>query len=236
MKMSDYSNIQRENIEKQFDSVLTEFEKQLCKRIKRIEIEGKRCRTVPILFPASMGASVDLLNSKRNQMVQHIHPYLYPRTHYGSMSHIRPTDSMRKFADACGAAEPDGLRSTKLRKQMSTMSQVMNHKDNEQDILANFLGHDIRVHREFYRLPEGTIQVAKVSKLLLQMDTGSAGLRTGQSLDDIELEDGDHDDSSDGKDINVISTQILYPIAQQCFFVDTPYMSHPERAASQHVY
>lgn len=237
MKMSDYSNIQSENTEKQFDSVLTEFEKQLCKSIKRIEIEGKRGRTVPILFPASMEASMDLLNSKRNQMVQHTNPYLFPRTHYGSMSHIRATDSMRKFADDCGAAEPDRLRSTKLRKQMSTMSQIMNLKDNELDILANFLGHDIRVHREFYRLPEGTIQVAKVSKLLLQMDKGSAGLRAGQSLDDIELEDGDDDDSSDGKDIDVISIQILYHIALQCLFcLCTIYMRHPERAASQHIY
>ena len=35
------------------------------------------------------------------------------------------------------------------------------------DQLANFLGHDIRIHREFYRLPEKTLQLAKVSKVLM---------------------------------------------------------------------
>ncbi|MBN3310325.1 KMT5A methyltransferase, partial [Amia calva] len=31
--------------------------------------------------------------------------------------------------------------------------------------IANFLGHDVRVHRNYYRSPEATIQLAKVSKL-----------------------------------------------------------------------
>ena len=36
--------------------------------------------------------------------------------------------------------------------------------------LARHLGHDIRVHRDFYRLNESTIEIAKVSKLLLTVD------------------------------------------------------------------
>ncbi|RXN22575.1 hypothetical protein ROHU_023424 [Labeo rohita] len=38
---------------------------------------------------------------------------------------------------------------------MATMSKVLNLKDNEMDDLADFLGHDIRVHQQYYRLPEG---------------------------------------------------------------------------------
>lgn len=40
------------------------------------------------------------------------------------------------------------------------------------DQIATFLGHDIRVRREFYRLPESTLQLAKVSKLLIAMEKG----------------------------------------------------------------
>ncbi len=46
----------------------------------------------------------------------------------------------------------------------------MNLKNNELNQLAKFLGHDIRVHREYYRLSENTIQLAKVSKLLLSLE------------------------------------------------------------------
>ena len=40
------------------------------------------------------------------------------------------------------------------------------------DQLTNFLGHDIRVHREFYRLPEGCTQVTRISKLLMAAENG----------------------------------------------------------------
>ncbi|XP_067272563.1 uncharacterized protein [Pseudorasbora parva] len=69
----------------------------------------------------------------------------------------------------------------------------MNLKDNELDQLADFLGHDIRVHREYYRLPQSTIQLAKISKLLMAMEKGSVKDIQGKSLDEIgdDLDDMD---------------------------------------------
>lgn len=61
----------------------------------------------------------------------------------------------------------------------------MNFKDNELDQLANFLGNVIRVHREYYRLPHSTIQLAKISKLLMAMEKGSVKDIQGKSLDEI---------------------------------------------------
>ena len=52
--------------------------------------------------------------------------------------------------------------------------------------LAKFMGHDIRVHREFYQLLEETLQVAKVSKLLLASEQGRSDLQ-GKTLDDIDV-------------------------------------------------
>lgn len=83
------------------------------------------------------------------------------------------------------------LRSTQLRKHIATLSQVLNLKNHEMDQVANFLGHDIRVHREFYRLPEATTQLAKISKLLIAMEKGSLTNLQGKTLDEIEIE-GNH--------------------------------------------
>ena len=98
---------------------------------------------------------------------------------------------MRDFAGACGAERPTTLRSTKLRKHIATLSQVMNLRDNELDVLAKFLGHDIAVHREYYRLTDETIKVANVAKLLINMEKGRQGLLLDQTLDSLEYNEAD---------------------------------------------
>ncbi|KAL1261182.1 hypothetical protein QQF64_009009, partial [Cirrhinus molitorella] len=68
------------------------------------------------------------------------------------------------------------------------MSKVLNLKDNEMDDLADFLGHDIRVHRQYYRLPEGTLQLAKISKILMAMERGQLAEFKGRNLDEIQID------------------------------------------------
>jgi integrase len=189
MTLKDYENKQLSNKEGNLDSCLSPFEKELCKLFYRSEIVGKRGRTVPVLFSKQAKENLDKLIEKRELIGNPENKYLFPtRT---SNSHIRGTDVMRKFATECGAEAPERLRSTKLRKHIATMSQILNLNENELDILAQFMGHDIRVHREYYRLPEATLQVAKVSKLLLMMEEGGPKLKTGQSIDDVTIEENE---------------------------------------------
>ena len=67
------------------------------------------------------------------------------------------------------------------------MTQILNLQDNELDILANFMGHDVRVHRKYYRLPDQVVQVAKVSMFLHAVECGKLGNYEGQSLQDIPV-------------------------------------------------
>ena len=50
------------------------------------------------------------------------------------------------------------------------------------------MGHSVSVHRNFYRLQDSTIELAKVSRLLIAAEEGSLGKLAGKSLDEIELE------------------------------------------------
>jgi hypothetical protein len=68
---------------------------------------------------------------------------------------------------------------------------VVNLRDHELDVLADFMGHDIRIHREFYRLPQETYQAAKVSKLLLALEKGNLTNIRGKTLDEITVSDDD---------------------------------------------
>ncbi|XP_038139565.1 uncharacterized protein LOC119782609 [Cyprinodon tularosa] len=59
------------------------------------------------------------------------------------------------------------------------------------------MGHDIEVHREFYRLPEETIQMAKV-RLLFALQ-GGMGKFKGKSLEDITPNINSEEESSDSE-------------------------------------
>lgn len=112
--------------------------------------------------------------------------YLFGRPE--AESHLKGSDAIRAIACECGAKDPQTLTSTRLRKQMATMSQVLNLKDNE-DCLTGFMGHiNIKVHRQYYRLPEGTLKVAKVAKLLMACGRGELSHFKGMTLDEINIE------------------------------------------------
>lgn len=49
------------------------------------------------------------------------------------------------------------------------------------------LGHNLEVHKEYYRLHDSTIELAKISKLLLAVDAGNGKDLCGKKLEDIYL-------------------------------------------------
>ncbi|XP_013856285.1 uncharacterized protein LOC106512152 [Austrofundulus limnaeus] len=163
---------------------LADLEKKLCQHFKRVEIKGKRGRKVPVLLTPGMQESLDLLVAKRQECeVPKDNIYLFGRP--SAWSCYRGSDCLRHFAKVCGAKSPENITSTKLRKQTGTLSQILNLSNAELDQLADFLGHDIRVHRQFYRLPDNTIQLAKISKVLMALEQGRLSEFKGKNLDDI---------------------------------------------------
>lgn len=67
------------------------------------------------------------------------------------------------------------------------MCQVFNLTENQTDWLARHLGHDIRVHKDFYRLHDNAVELAKVSRLLIAVDRGQAEKFAGKALEDINI-------------------------------------------------
>ncbi|XP_024116167.1 uncharacterized protein LOC112137866 [Oryzias melastigma] len=133
-----------------------------------------------------MTQSLDFLLDQRGKDNDVLDSNEYVFAAQNSNSYLRGSDCLRKFAAASGARRPETLTSTHLRKHVATLSQIMNLKENELDQLAKFMGHDIRVHREYYRLTENTLQLAKMSNLLLAIEHGTEAYK-GKSLDEINL-------------------------------------------------
>ncbi|MED6290438.1 hypothetical protein CHARACLAT_012972 [Characodon lateralis] len=113
-------------------------------------------------------------------------PYFFARPE--AETHLRGSDAIRQVARDCGAKHSETLSSTKLRKQVASMSTILNLKGHEMDTLADFLGHDVRIHRQHYRLPPGTLQLAKLSKVLMAMEQGRLSDFKGLTLDQIQID------------------------------------------------
>lgn len=55
---------------------------------------------------------------------------------------IRATDALRSVVLEAGIKKTDTITSTNLREQLATIAQILNLSENDQDILARFMGHD----------------------------------------------------------------------------------------------
>lgn len=188
MPLSVYLSKDASETHEDVNLALTALEQKFCSYFVRISIVGKRGRKVPVLLSPLMKESLDVLNETRQVCgVLKENEYLFALPH--SVHYLRGSDCIRQFVSECSEIKnPAALTSTKLRKHIATLSTVLNLKTTELDQLADFLGHNIAVHRKHYRLPEGTLQLAKVSKVLLALEQGRLGEYKGKSLDEISLD------------------------------------------------
>ncbi|XP_014680178.1 PREDICTED: uncharacterized protein LOC106820147, partial [Priapulus caudatus] len=191
---------QHELGEEDMAKVLTKFEMHLVHTHIRIETRGKRGRKVPILIPRHIVENVKCLREKREEAgVSGC--FLFGRR--GAAIHpYGGSACLREFAKDCGAEHPDRLTSTRLRQQLATMCQVLNLSEENQDQLATFMGHNLIVHRQFYRLTENILQAAKVSKILHLMNTDRLADFKGKNYDEITFDEEEalEDEPSDEED------------------------------------
>ncbi|CAB3990271.1 Hypothetical predicted protein [Paramuricea clavata] len=78
-----------------------------------------------------------------------------------------------------------------MRKYVAAVSQLVDMNESEMGWLANHMGHNIHVHKEFYRLPQTTIEMAIVGNLLMAVDEGRAHLFKGKNPRQLHLSDFD---------------------------------------------
>ena len=212
MLLSTYSTA-NENLGTDVTKCLSQVEQALCKEFRVVHIEGKRGRKVPVLLTKTAQAQIGLLIELRSAVgIPDTNVFVFARKN--SLQPYRSSDCLRRFARECGATNASALTSTKLRKHIATMSQMLALRSHELDLLANFLGHDISVHREFYRLPEQTLQVAKVSKLLIAMERGDTVSLQGRNLDNVDV------NVTGGTRLNVILFILLMFIKVVCLATD----------------
>lgn len=142
---------------------------------------------VPILLSPEVKKAIDLLLETRDQVnVNPENPYVFAKSGC-SLQSLRGWDVLHAAANNAALTNPELVTSTKLRKYVATLSQVIDLKENELEWLASHMGHSIKVHREFYRLQSSVLEMAKVGKLLCAIDNGDANTFANKTLSQITL-------------------------------------------------
>ncbi|KAL1448707.1 hypothetical protein WDU94_014007 [Cyamophila willieti] len=167
---------------------LSKQERDLASRMRLIKVEGKR-GNVPVLLTQSMEKNIQFLVKMRMEKnINKSNKYLFPSTLI-STKEMRGTEILRKITMKAGLANPSAITGTKLRKYMATTLQILNLAEHELDWVARHLGHDIHVHRRFYRQQEDAVELSKIAKLLLAQEKGLIHKFAGKNLDEIDIED-----------------------------------------------
>lgn len=170
------------------DSLIMSF--SIIHRLDLVEISGKRNRKVPIMLTKETRKAIELLIICRPSTIPSENNYVFACTTRASAQHILGWDCVFenvKEIQAC-LKQPAAIMGTKLRKYIATVSQTAALTAQDLDWLARHLGHNVSIHRECYRLHEGTTELTKVSKLLLAVDSGNLDKMIGKSLTDMTVE------------------------------------------------
>ena len=155
-----------------------------------MHVRGKKGRQVPILLTPELVKAVDALVATRTEVgVEVKNIYVFAAPTRGSCKPLRGyqaiTNVIKRTPDL---VMPHLLRSTKLRKYAATVAQISSLTNIELEWLSNHLGHSVDVHKEYYRLQDSAIELAKVSRLLIAVDNGQGKSLLGKSLADIQVD------------------------------------------------
>lgn len=164
----------------QFGTTLSITEHILHKSCKIISLTSRNAR-VRYFFSKGIQNDINILKSVRNIHVPKENEYLFGRA--GCTSHLGGYRVLEKKAKLCGIKNPSFLSSIKMRKYIGTLTQIFSMSDEDIGELAAHIGLVGTVQK----LQDNVPQTAKMTKLLLLIESGDVNLYKGKTLDDIKL-------------------------------------------------
>ncbi|XP_050314971.1 uncharacterized protein LOC126749344 [Anthonomus grandis grandis] len=194
LKVENYIDVSMQNVQEEFLQALSESEKILTKSFKRVVTLGKGSKPIPLLFSTTIQELINVLLAKRNVYISQKNPYLFanPNT---TDKYLSGYHTIKKLAENSEVSNTTLFTSTRLRKQIATVLQVLNITESEFEQFARFMGHTKKTHATYYRLSQDVYETAKISKMLLTINSGKTQKYQGKTLEDIEISDAIETDS-----------------------------------------
>lgn len=164
--ITDFNNIEKVDVENQTLDTLPGQEKETVKQISRIVVRGKLGRTVPILLKPDVMECIHLIRLHRKEAgVPLKNPYVFGWPSSVRILQVDACALLRDFSSQSGAHEPKKLRATNMRKHLATACISLELNDAAVSGVASFMGHDEKIHREFYRHNPVIREIALMTKV-----------------------------------------------------------------------
>ena len=109
--------------------------------------------------------------------------------------------TLKSVVADCGLEMPHLFTATRLRKYCGTTSQLLALTEADFEVLTRHMGHDAHVHREYYRLPDTTLELTKAAVLMTTLDEGEVNQLKGKDLGTI-LELGIGNQAEEDEDVD----------------------------------
>ena len=179
LTLDDWKNVESDIWKKKADIEKLEnpVEKVLAKRLKICYIEGKKKKRgsqmkalVPIIFTEEVTSAIQILVKNRSSAnISADKHYVFPSG--SGLKRIRGWDTLQCIAKKLPLSKPSLLTPTRTRKFLATTLQLLDLTDGEITWVTNHMGHTRNVHFSWYRREESTIELTKIAKLLLAVDS-----------------------------------------------------------------
>ena len=138
-----------------------------------VYVNCKYGTAAPILLPEDIVTPINLLISCREEVgISRENPFLFAvptRNSKNCLYRYRCFSTVLKRVE--GLSNPENIKSTKLRKYVATVTQVTSLNGNELEWLCRSIGHSVEVQQQYYRLQDSAVELSKVSKLLITIDS-----------------------------------------------------------------
>lgn len=148
LKIADYRRLRQTSLV-DFENALSETEKILAKRYKRILNGGKGSRATVILLPEMLENFINILLENRSKYISKGNKYVFAIPD-STIPWAKGDVAIRTLGEKIKINNPESFSSNKLRKQIATVTQILNLTEDEAKQFSNFMGHTQKTHNEFY--------------------------------------------------------------------------------------
>lgn len=238
VNVADYEAREAINNEKHVDILknLSKEAKKICEKYMLLQLRGKLCRQVSVLLDEDMALSIKMIIDSREQArVDPQNPYIFalsgPITY--KSEHLRACELMRRFSTECGASVPHSLRGTELRKHLATNFVTFNLNNVKRATVADHLGHDIQIHKNFYQVQNVAKEIVEMSQVL---EVACGGKRTninnnpGTSTAERMNDTDESEDETDNADVNRTVPEITSYVPEN----ESPQAAEKEKEQTGH--
>lgn len=185
-----------------------------------MKIRGKLVRCVPVLLDNDMYTAIStIIENRILAEVDPKNPYAFgmPGAIQYKAMYFRACAFMREYSVACGASKPHTLRGTELRKHLATNLESFNSKNIKRSVVADHLGHDIRIHKEFYQLQDIAKEIVTMSGVL-ETACGNNDKNNNNSISN----NGDYSTDEEDSDNEIPNDRPLVEVNAPCMDLQTP--------------